>query len=146
MVERLRVIVSDGRVARLLLSSLAIAFFLFFAVIAALHLRYPYEVEWYEGLMMDHIVRAAHGYQIFDKPTVYFSAALYQPLYYYIVAPLTNVFGETYFAGRIVTILSSVVTALVAARAAYELTKRSKFAVLLSVGLFFSTYVVTDYV
>ena len=129
---------------RWLIGMVALVFIGGFCVIAVWHLRYPYEIEWYEGLMMDHILRVVHGLPIFAKPDVYFSAALYQPLYYYLVAPLISLTGPSFLAGRIVTVLATSLTAVVIGLAVARLTNKSKFAILVSLGLLFSVYGLTD--
>lgn len=133
-------------VPRALGIAVSAVFFLYFVTIAIWHLSYPYEIEWYEGLTMDHIVRAAHGLAIYEHPSVSFSACLYQPLYYYIAAPFTKLFGETFFAGRIVSIVATLGTSLFAALSVSKLTQRSRYAIALSLGLMFSAYILTDYV
>ena len=125
---------------------LAIAFLLMFISIAAWHLYYPYEIEWYEGLMMDHVMRVVHGLQIYTQPGVYFTATLYQPLYFYLVAPFVAMTGPSFLAGRIVTVACTLLTASVIAWVVGRLTRRSRFAMLSAIGLFFATYALTDYV
>jgi hypothetical protein len=124
----------------------ASAFTLMFAAIAVWHLRYPYEIEWYEGLMMDHVMRVVHGLPIYAQPNIYFTATLYQPLYFYLVAPLVSVIGPSFLAGRIVTIACTLLTAFLIALIVKRLTHRSRFAILTALGLFFATYALTDYV
>ncbi|HZK75351.1 MAG TPA: hypothetical protein VFD13_00435, partial [Candidatus Kapabacteria bacterium] len=83
----LRLLQKHGlRYVRYATVALASAFTLMFVAIAVWHLRYPYEVEWYEGLMMDHVMRVVHGLPIYAQPNIYFTATLYQPLYFYLVA------------------------------------------------------------
>src|ERR1019366_6560409 len=83
---------------------------------------------------------------LYARPNLYFSAVLYQPLYYYLVAPVVHFTGASFLAGRIVTILATVLTAIIIGAAVARLTARSAFAVVLGLGLFFSTYALTDYV
>jgi len=125
---------------------LASVFTLMFIAIAVWHLQYPYEIEWYEGLMMDHIMRVVHGLPIYAQPNIYFTATLYQPLYFYLVAPLVALTGPAFLAGRIVTVACTLLTALLIAVVVGRLTKSSRFAVLAAIGLFFATYALTDYV
>ncbi|MDP4200972.1 MAG: glycosyltransferase family 87 protein [Bacteroidota bacterium] len=132
--------------ARAIAVIVSLAFVVFFLVVAIWHLQYPYEIEWYEGLMMDHIMRVVNGLPIYAAPDLYFSAALYQPLYYYVVAPLIHWTGPAFLAGRIVTVASTVLTAMVILFTVSRLTHRSKFAMCVAAGLFFSTYNLTELV
>jgi len=134
------------RYARYATGALAAWFTLMVLAIAVWHLRYPYEVEWYEGLMMDHVMRVVHGLPIYAQPGVYFSATLYQPLYFYLVAPLVFLIGPSFLAGRIVTIACTLLTAVLIALIVSRLTRRSRFSMLAGIGLFFATYILTDFV
>lgn len=137
---------SAPRYVRYATGVLAGLFTLMVMAIALWHLRYPYEIEWYEGLMMDHVMRVVHGLPIYAQPGVYFSATLYQPLYFYLVAPIVALIGPSFLAGRIVTIACTLLTALLIAIIVSRLTNRSRFAMLVAIGLFFATYPLTDYV
>ncbi len=125
---------------------LAALFTLMFAAIALWHLRYPYEIEWYEGLMMDHVMRVVHGLPIYAPPSVYFSATLYQPLYFYLVAPLVMITHPSFLMGRIVTIACTLLTAVLIAVTVRRLTHGSRFAMLAAIGLFFAPYILTEFV
>ncbi len=128
------------------LAASAIYFITMYVAVAIWHLAYPYEIEWYEGLTLDHVVRVVQGLPIYAKPSIYFSATLYQPLYFYLVAPVFKIFGSSFFSGRIVTVAASFLGATIAGRAVYRLCTGSKQAVIVVLGLFFATYALTDYV
>ncbi|HMK36823.1 MAG TPA: glycosyltransferase family 39 protein [Desulfomonilaceae bacterium] len=76
--------------------------------IALLRIRYPYAIEWLEGLILDTISRSALGHKIFQEPSVDFVPHVYTPLYYYVSAQVSKVFGFTFLSARSVSFVSSL--------------------------------------
>ena len=71
---------------------------------------YPYDLEWMEGGMLHHAMRIKNGDGIYVPPSVDFIPYLYTPLYPSLLA---LVGGTSYFAGRLVSVLSLVGIGLV---------------------------------
>ena len=100
------------RTMRWLAIALGAAFILVVLALSLLRLLYPYEVEWMEGAMVDHAIRILAGKPIYTAPTIDFVAWLYPPLYYYAVAAVMKLTGIGFFAGRVVSFVSTLFTAL----------------------------------
>ncbi|HWF43342.1 MAG TPA: hypothetical protein VG537_01745, partial [Candidatus Kapabacteria bacterium] len=100
-----------ARIAKILCITLGCAYIALWIALAYLRLVYPYEVEWMEGAMMDHVMRILDGKPIYTAPTIDFVAWLYPPLYYYAVAAAMKVLGAGWFAARFVSIASTLLTA-----------------------------------
>ena len=41
-----------------------------YLVLAVIHLSYPFELEWMEGGMVDHVRRVLAGQKLYVKPTI----------------------------------------------------------------------------
>ena len=89
--------------ARWLALAASAVFALGFVAIALLRIRYPFELEWMEGGLVDHVGRALAGQPIFVEPSIDFIAFLYPPLYYYVAALPAAIFGTDFFALRLLS-------------------------------------------
>lgn len=85
----------------------AALYIILFAAVALLRITYPYELEWMEGAMADHVGRVMHGLPLYVEPTVDFVPFRYTPLYYYISAAVSGVTGLSLFSMRIVSVVSA---------------------------------------
>ncbi|HEY3064007.1 MAG TPA: hypothetical protein VGL99_33975 [Chloroflexota bacterium] len=75
----------------------------------------PDETRYGESLIYDHAARLLRGeplYQPLDGPP--YTVANYTPLYYYVVAGLRAVFGPGFAPGRLISLLSGIVAAMLA--------------------------------
>jgi len=132
------------KTTRLLAITIGIAFIAIVLALSIMRLAYPYEIEWMEGAMMDHVVRILDGKPIYTAPSIDFVAWLYPPLYYYIVAAVAKLTGVGFLSGRIVSFASSVVTAL----SLGYITKRlsgERIIAFLTIALYFATYHATGF-
>jgi len=120
---------------------LSLATFLF---VALRRLPYPFELEWLEGGVLQHVERLGAGASIYVEPSLDFIPFAYTPLYFHVSAAAAKVFGGGFFAPRLVSLLASLgVFALVFAiswRAA-----RSAFSAGLAAGLFAATYAASGF-
>jgi 4-amino-4-deoxy-L-arabinose transferase-like glycosyltransferase len=132
------------RAIKVVVWSLAGAFVLLFLVLAIMRLAYPYEVEWMEGSMLEHSLRILSGKPIYTAPSIEFVAWLYPPLYYFAVALSMKLFGIGFFAGRIVSVVSAILTASLLAIIVRHITRRTDLAVL-TAALFLATYHLTGF-
>jgi 4-amino-4-deoxy-L-arabinose transferase-like glycosyltransferase len=132
------------RITRWLAFAMGIAFIALVLVLSIMRLVYPYEIEWMEGAMLDHVVRILSNKSIYSAPSIDFVAWLYPPLYYYAVAAAAKIFGIGFFAGRIVSFSSTILTTLALGWIVQRMTKNWLFA-FLTIALYFATYHATGF-
>ena len=118
------------RITKWLAITLGIAFIAVVLTLSIMRLMYPYEIEWMEGAMLDHVVRILDGKPIYSAPTIDFIPWLYPPLYYYAVALVAKIVGLGFFAGRIVSFISTLITAVLMGWMVQRITKNRLFSFL----------------
>jgi hypothetical protein len=100
------------RLAEYLLASIlglvAVAYLGIYLYIALQRLRYPYELEWIEGGLVDQVGRIIAGRSVYGAPDISFTPFLYTPLYFYMAAIPAKIFGLGFFPLRLVSFLSSL--------------------------------------
>ena len=64
-----------------------------YAVLAALRVRYPFDLEWLEGAMVDHVRMILDGRPLYPPPTLDFIPLTYTPGYFYAAAALCKIVG-----------------------------------------------------
>lgn len=74
----------------------------------ALRLTYPYELEWMEGAMIDHVARILQGLPLYTAPGIDFIPVIYAPMYFYLTALVSLVTGPGFLAARIVAVAGTV--------------------------------------
>jgi len=79
----------------------------FFVYAVAGRIGYPYPLEWLEPATPDTVWRILRGLPIYSAPSYEFVASMKTPLYYYVVAAVSPVFGVDLLAGRLVSVLST---------------------------------------
>ncbi|MEZ4654593.1 MAG: glycosyltransferase family 39 protein [Candidatus Eisenbacteria bacterium] len=79
-----------------------------FLTVVFLRIRYPYELEWIEGGILQHVQRILAGLPLFTAPSLDWTPLLYGPLYYFVSAAVTRVVGEGFLPLRLVSFASSV--------------------------------------
>jgi hypothetical protein len=120
---------------RVLVGAAAAAAVLLYLVIALSHLRYPFEIEWMEGGMVDAVRRVASGQKLYVKPTMDYVPFIYGPLWFYVAAGFAKVLGVGFFSARLVSVLASIGIMGYVARFV-----RREGGALLAVGLYAATY------
>ncbi|HVP15657.1 MAG TPA: glycosyltransferase family 39 protein [Terriglobales bacterium] len=124
---------------RTLLIALALVSIATYAAVALARMRYPFELEWMEGAMLDHVRRILHGLPLYAPPSVDFVALDYTPLFYLISALAARLLGESFLPLRLVSFLASLGSlALIGWMVSRE--TRSATAGLLAAGLFAAGY------
>ena len=73
-------------------------------------MRYPFELEWMEGGMLEHARRVLDGKALYPEPSPEFVPFIYAPLYSYAGALVAAVTGPDLFALRLVSFVSTLVT------------------------------------
>lgn len=120
------------------------AYFIFFLFSSLITLKYPFHLEWMEGVSAIQMERILHGESIYVEPRLEYVPLIYTPLYFYVSAGMTSLFEPHFFALRITSFLSTLgVFALIAAMLWRE-TKNLR-AVIFSVGLFASCYALSGF-
>ena len=110
-----------------------------YLALAAVHLRYPFELEWMEGGMVDHIRRVVAGQPVYVKPSIDFSPYIYPPLYYYVAGAAAKALGVGFFSARLVSVASSLGVFAIIARFVQRETG-SRFHAVVAVGFYAGTY------
>lgn len=129
---------------QILLAAAALAFIALFLLVAVKRAGYPYELEWMEGGVIDHIARILNGDQLYVEPGVEFVTYTYTPLFFYAGALAAKVLGTGFLAGRLVSLAASLgCLALI-----FLFVRRetgSPFFGLMAAGLFAAAYSVTGF-
>ena len=127
------------RILRPALALLGGAAVLVYLGVAIVHLRYPFELEWIEGGMVDEVRRLVDGEKLYLKPTLDYVPYIYAPLWFYIAAAFSKVFGVGFFAARLVSFLASLGSIALVARFVHAECK-DRLAALAAAGAFAATY------
>jgi 4-amino-4-deoxy-L-arabinose transferase-like glycosyltransferase len=107
------------------------------AVVALMCVRvpYPFELEWMEGAMVDHVRRLFSGEPLYVAPTLDFTPFLYPPGFYAVSAALSWIVGGGFLPLRLVSALSSVGTLILIGLFVTRETRRRDLGVV-AAGLF----------
>ncbi len=115
------------------------AYIVYFLVLAAIRIPYPFELEWMEGSTVDHVIRVATGLPLYCEPSLDFIPFRYAPLYYYVSAAVSAITGVGFVPLRLVSMLATIgcfVMIFLLVRRETE----SWFLGLLASGFFAATY------
>jgi 4-amino-4-deoxy-L-arabinose transferase-like glycosyltransferase len=76
--------------------------------LATVRVRYPFHLEWEEGVFLDQTGRILNGESIYRRPTLEFVPDIYPPLYVYLSSALATILGPSFLPLRLVSFLSSL--------------------------------------
>jgi hypothetical protein len=128
-----------ARRLRLVFAGLSVLALLLYAALALMRCVHPFELEWQEGGVLQEVQRVLAGQRLYEQPSLEYMAFPYTPLFVWLGALSTKLFGPGLLALRLVSILSSAACfALV-----YRLGARhggSRFAGVFAVGLYAASY------
>ncbi|MCA9700182.1 MAG: DUF2029 domain-containing protein, partial [Myxococcales bacterium] len=125
---------------RRIVAGLSILWAIVLAIVFALRIGFPLELEWMEGGTLQQAWRVQQGLPVYGPPTPDFVPFLYTPLYPALVAALGKIFPLDYPLARAISVLSVIAICLALWRLVrYEQKPRSHAA--LAIGLFLSGYV-----
>ncbi len=124
------------------LFSIAVVYLVIYLWMVYQRLRYPFELEWIEGGMVDQVQRLLHGQSMYVAPSINYVPFLYPPLYFYISAAASLIFGGGLFPLRFVSFTASLVSFTVIFLIVRAETRDWRIA-LLSTGLFAAAFRVT---
>jgi hypothetical protein len=128
-----------SRGLRVAVAVAGVAAIAFYAYAALRRMSFPYDLEWIEGGILQHVERVDEGEALYREPALDFTPLLYAPLYYYVAAAL----GQVFEIGLPLLRAISFVTSLGAMALAYVLVRRetaSTAAGLVAAGLFAGCY------
>jgi 4-amino-4-deoxy-L-arabinose transferase-like glycosyltransferase len=91
-----------------LLVSLAALYALVYLIIALLRMGYPFELEWMEGAVVDHVIRVLSGQKLYVSPSLEFIPFIYTPLYFYVSAAVSQITSVGFFPLRLLSFISSL--------------------------------------
>jgi 4-amino-4-deoxy-L-arabinose transferase-like glycosyltransferase len=134
------------RVANLLRTLSAIgagAYIVLLIVLVALRVGYPFELEWLEGAMVDHVRTILSGAPLYAKPSLDFIPLTYTPLYFYLAAALAKAIGVGFLPLRLISIAASAGVLLMLYRMAARESNDAR-AGILAAGLFAAMFGWTD--
>ncbi len=112
--------------------------------VAFARVGHPFELEWMESAVLDHIRIVLEGQPLYREPSIEFAPLLYAPFYYYVSALFAKIVGIGFFAPRLVSLLSIMGCLVVMA----DWVRRETgdwAAGLATAGLFAATYPLTGY-
>lgn len=129
----------DGSRVAAVLAALSLAYAAMVAWVWFARLGYPYELEWLEGVALEHVQRLRAGLPLYTEPSLAWVPLNYTPLYFWICAGFSGLFGEGFLAMRLVSALATVA----AGAAMWGLVRAESghsAPAWLAVGLFAATY------
>jgi hypothetical protein len=112
-------------------------------VLVALRVGYPFELEWLEGAMVDHVRTILSGAPLYAKPSLTFIPLTYTPLYFYLAAALSKLIGVGFLPLRLVSIAASAGVLVMLFRIASREADDMRAGVL-AAGLFAAMFGWTD--
>lgn len=131
-----------SQILKLAVIGTACGFIAIYIVTALFRLRYPFELEWVEGGVVDHVTRVLSGQPLYVKPSIEFTPFIYTPLYYYVAAAVAKLIGNGFLPLRFVSFLASLGCFTVI----YKFVRREtggSVAGFIAVGVFTATYNLT---
>lgn len=86
----------------------AAAYLIIYIITALNRIFYPYEIEWMEGGMLVETMRIIKHLPLYTKPSIYYEPYCYTPLYFYISAFFSLIFGHGFYTLRLVSFIASL--------------------------------------
>jgi hypothetical protein len=100
-------------------------------------MRYPYELEWLEGAMVDSVQWILEGHPLYSAPSAHFIPTVYNPVYFYAAAAFTRLLGSGFLALRLVSVLSTIGIAALLIR---FLAPKNRSVGLVAAGLYIASF------
>ena len=130
------------KLLRVALFSIAVAYLVVYLWMAYYRLRYPFDLEWIEGGMVNEVKRLLQGQGLYTAPGISYVPFLYPPVYFYLSGLAARIFGIGYFPLRLVSFLASLVSFTTIFLIVHAET-RSAWAAILSTALFAAAFRLT---
>lgn len=116
------------RLLEALVWALALAAIGAYAWLGAQRVGYPLEVDFIEGVMLDHVARLAGGQPIYVEPSLQFIPLAYMPLFTAASAGIMKLAGPGFFAMRSVSFACSLLLMALLAAVVLRETRRPVLA------------------
>lgn len=120
----------------------SVGFIVMYVFVALKRLSYPFELEWMEGGMVDHVRRILDGFPIYVSPSLDFVPFGYPPLFYWTSAALARFMGIGFEPLRIVSFAASLCAMTFIILLVRRETGRFTYGIL-AAGVFAATYRIT---
>jgi hypothetical protein len=95
-------------ILRVLLLAVACGYLGLYIGLAMFRMRYPFELEWMEGAMVEQSQRVLEGRAMYAPPTVDYIGFVYPPLYFVLSACVSWVTGPGFLPLRLVSFAASI--------------------------------------
>lgn len=99
-----------GKILAYCVFALGSVFLITYLWIVISRVHYPFELEWIEGGILEVVHRVIEGESIYVEPSIDFVPFLYPPLYFYLSAGFSKIFGFGFFPLRFVSFLASTIS------------------------------------
>ncbi len=128
----------------ILVGAIAIAKILLVLYLFVSRLSFPFELEWMEGGIMDHVRVLLAGQPLYQRPSLSFTPYIYTPFYYAVGAAFCLLFGTNFFALRLVSVVATVLSVLLIA-SFVQRESRDPLAVIIAAAWFLAAYGITGF-
>jgi 4-amino-4-deoxy-L-arabinose transferase-like glycosyltransferase len=126
-------------VAILIAVGMVLVHFASFLFIVFSRITFPFTLEWMEGGSFIQVSRILSGQPLYVRPSFDFIPQIYPPVYYYVSALASKIFGNGFVPLRLISILSTVGILFLVFILAYK-QSGNKLGGILASGLFCATY------
>jgi 4-amino-4-deoxy-L-arabinose transferase-like glycosyltransferase len=127
---------------RYVLLAISVWYLLVYFYMVYYRIQYPFELEWIEGGLLGEVQRIVNGQAVYTAPSLEFVPFIYPPLFFYLSALVSQLFGATFFSLRLVSFLASLISFACIFLTVIEETG-NKFIALTSVCFFAAAFRVT---
>lgn len=103
--------------------------------VAVSRMFYPFDLEWIEGVTVELVRRLTEGRPIYCSPTIEYIPMVYTPLYHYLGALVSEIFGIGFAPLRAISFVSFLLTLFVIYKIIFDVTK-DRFWGLIGVSLY----------
>jgi hypothetical protein len=83
-------------------------YILAYVVLALVRARYPFELEWMEGAVLEQVSRVAAGHHLYVAPSMHFIPFQYPPFFFYVGAFVSRVAGGGFLPLRLLSFIASL--------------------------------------
>lgn len=83
-------------------------YILVYIALAIVRVRYPFELEWMEGAVLEQVRHVVAGHRLYVVPSIEFIPFQYPPLYFYLGAGISKIVGVGFLPLRLLSFLSSL--------------------------------------
>ncbi len=133
----------DGWLTQALWVAALVPTCILFAV-ALRRVGHPFELEWMEGAMVDHVRVVLSGESLYRAPSLHHTPFIYTPFYYYLSAGLAKLFGLSFALLRAISTVATAGSLALIVLLVFGETK-SRLSAVVAAGLFAGTYGLTGF-